>query len=494
MAQEQHKVPKDEQEPVVLAGKNVSRREFLKVAGIAGAAVGVGAGLGGLVAACGGTTTTTAGPTTTAGATTTAGVTTTAGATTTVSAAAEMGAEIKIGFPTPKTGAMAPFASTDSYLLERFAEWVGDGQVLGDKKKHPIKVEVADTQSDPARAAQVAGDLITNSSVTAIMTAGTPETVNGVAAQAEALKAPCFSTDTPYQALLGGAPADGYHWTWHAFFGVEDFASNYGPVWNAFPTNKVIAAMWSNDADGNAFAQFMPPIIQAAGLTIVDGGRWQPGSEDFTQQISLFKKEGCELGTGVFVTPDFTNFWKQAHQQGWAPKVMCVDKGLLFPQAIEAVGAPIGYNLVSTLFWGPTWPYKSYLTGETNQQFADDFTKRTGQQWSAALLHEIMFEMAAWALQNADDPTSRDSINAAAAKMKFEGTVGLIDFSAPLIAQPPAPGPGHVVANVYKTPTMAGQWVKGTHGHPFDYVSVSNVAATNIPVDAALLPIEPNPS
>ena len=32
----------------------VSRREFLKLAGVAGAAVGMGAGLGGLVAACGG--------------------------------------------------------------------------------------------------------------------------------------------------------------------------------------------------------------------------------------------------------------------------------------------------------------------------------------------------------------------------------------------------------------------------------------------------------
>ena len=34
--------------------KSVSRRDFLKIAGVAGAAVGLGAGLGGLVAACGG--------------------------------------------------------------------------------------------------------------------------------------------------------------------------------------------------------------------------------------------------------------------------------------------------------------------------------------------------------------------------------------------------------------------------------------------------------
>ena len=63
-----------------------SRREFLKIAGVAGATVGLGAGLGGLVTACGGTeeTTTTAGPATTAGPTTTAA----AGATTTTAVAA----------------------------------------------------------------------------------------------------------------------------------------------------------------------------------------------------------------------------------------------------------------------------------------------------------------------------------------------------------------------------------------------------------------------
>ena len=66
------------------AKKPVSRREFLKYAGVAGGVVAVGGGLGGLIAACGDeTTTTTAGATaTTAGATTT-----TAGATTTTAAA-----------------------------------------------------------------------------------------------------------------------------------------------------------------------------------------------------------------------------------------------------------------------------------------------------------------------------------------------------------------------------------------------------------------------
>ena len=91
----------------------VSRRQFLKIAGVTGATIGVAGGLGGLIAACGGeTTTTTAGPATTAGATTTTGAATetTAGATTTVSAAAEAGREIKVGCVFPKTGPLAAFA------------------------------------------------------------------------------------------------------------------------------------------------------------------------------------------------------------------------------------------------------------------------------------------------------------------------------------------------------------------------------------------------
>ena len=48
--------------------KQVSRREFLKIAGLTGAAIGASGGLGGLLASCGGeeeTTTTTAAATTT---------------------------------------------------------------------------------------------------------------------------------------------------------------------------------------------------------------------------------------------------------------------------------------------------------------------------------------------------------------------------------------------------------------------------------------------
>ncbi len=88
-----------------ISPRSLSRREFVKVASLAGAALGVGGSLGGLVAACGGeaeTTTSAAGATTTTtGATTTVG-----GATTTVTAGAETGRAIKIGWSTPQIAGM----------------------------------------------------------------------------------------------------------------------------------------------------------------------------------------------------------------------------------------------------------------------------------------------------------------------------------------------------------------------------------------------------
>jgi len=143
-------------------GRTVSRREFLKRAGLAGAVIGVSGGLAGLVAGCGSaatTTTTTAAPATTS--TTAAQTTTSAAATTTsVSTQAELARELKIGFASPQTGVLAFFGAPDKYCSDRAKEAIGDGIVCADGKKHPITIVLRDTQSDTNRAAQVAGDLI----------------------------------------------------------------------------------------------------------------------------------------------------------------------------------------------------------------------------------------------------------------------------------------------------------------------------------------------
>jgi branched-chain amino acid transport system substrate-binding protein len=470
----------------------VSRREFLRIAGLAGATVGVGAGLGGLIAACGKTeetTTTTAAP----AATTTTGApqstTTTAGVTTTVSAGPAAGRELKIGFVTPQTGAIALFGTPDKYCVARWNEAVSDGLVCGDGKKHPITIVVQDSQSDTNRAAQVAGDLITNNKVDVIMAASTADTCVPVAEQAEALACPCFTNDCPWQAYFFGRKGDaavGFHWTYHAFWGLEDIIGTFKSMWDGMNTNKVIAGMWPNDADGNVWAdpkQGFPAVLTPAGYKIAYGGGYNNGTEDYTAIITAIKKAGAEILSGVPVPPDFPVMWNQMLQQGFKPPVATVGRALLFPLALEAIGAT-GYGLSTEVWWTPKHPFKSSLTGETCQQLADDFEKRTGFQWTQPLLHYGVFEVVVDALKRCANVDDKEAVVAAIASTKMETIGGPVDFTSPVDMNSL-----HPVKNVYRTPLVGGQWVKGAT-RPFDLAVVNNVMAPQIAVTATLQPMQ----
>jgi len=467
----------------------VTRREFLKIAGVAGAAVGATGGLGGLLAACGEEkpTSTTAGTVSTTA--------TTSGPTTSVSAGPEAGEQIKLGFVTPLTGPLASFGVPDKYCVDRWKEYIGDGIVGGDGKKHPVSIEVQDSQSDVSRAAQVAGDLINNAKVDLLMVASTPDTVTPVVEQAEAAGVPIVSTDCPWQTYLGQNKE--YKWSYHVFFGGEDWITELWACYEQLSTNKKVGAMFDNTADGLFFSAEVPKFMQARGYTVVDPGRFQPGTEDFTKEISTFKKEGVELITGNMIPPDFTNFWKGAAQQGLQVKGCMIGKALLFPDSVDALG-PIANGLLKELWWHRTFPFKSSLTGETCAQLADDFEARTGLQQTAPLLHYVVGEMAIYAIKNATDPKNKESLLAAIEKMKVDTIVGTIDFTAPLVTPTgsgpvdyPA-GPGHKTKNVYDHGLGGAQWLMQGGKWTFDEVPVDNTAAPYMD-KASLQPIKPLP-
>ncbi|MBU2601297.1 MAG: ABC transporter substrate-binding protein [Actinobacteria bacterium] len=441
----------------------LSRREFLRLAGIAG----VGVGLGGALAGCGDSTTTT-----------TAGSATTVGATTATTAGASMGREIKIGFVTPLTGPIAGFGEADTFCIDEWAAAAPTVDIGG--TTHPIKVIVADSQSDPGRAGQVAGDLINNDKIDLMLVASTPDTVNPVADQCEANGIPCISNDTPWQPFFfgrGGDPAVGFNWTYHFFWGLEDVIANFTAMWNAVGAKKV-GAMWPNDPDGNAWADVVngfPPALTAGGFELVDPGRFQALTEDFSAQISKFKEAGCEIATGVMIPPDFANFWQQSAQQGFKPKIASVGKGLLFPSSMEALG-DIGYGLTTEVWWTPNHPFTSSLTGESCGDLAAKYESKTGKQWTQPLLHYAVYEVAMDALSRTADIDDKASIVDAIKTTKMDTIAGPVDWST---------GP---VPNVSKTPLVGGQWVKGEK-YPYDLKIVSNVTAPEIALTGEVQPL-----
>ncbi|MCL5734292.1 MAG: ABC transporter substrate-binding protein [Actinobacteria bacterium] len=462
----------------------ITRRDFLKIAGVAGAAVGLGAGMGGLLAACGGEATETTAST--AGVTTTAGTPTTAGATTTVSATAQTGREVKLGLVTPQTGPLASFGVADKYCLDVFTKTIGDGVVLGDGAKHPITVTLVDSQSNSNRSAQVAGDLILNTKVDMLMAASSGDNTTPVADQAEANGVPCISTDTPWQAWYnrgGKAPEGGYKWTYHAFWGQEDNFGVQFDMWTQVPTNKVVGVVWPNDVDGNNYRANWPKPLANAGYKTIDGGSFQDGLEDFTDIITKFKEGGAEIVSGVMSPPDFTNFWKQSKQQSFNPKINEVGKALLFPQSVDAIG-PIADGLATTIWWHPTYPFKSPLTNQTCQEFADAYETTSGKQWTQPLLHFLLFEWAIDVLKRVKNIDDKEETIQAVSTTKVDTIDGPIDFTQEVGAT----GGTRPVPNVVRLPLAGGQWVTGTK-FPFDLVICDNKGWSMIPVSTTLKPL-----
>jgi branched-chain amino acid transport system substrate-binding protein len=242
--------------------------------------------------------------------------------------------KIKIGFVTPQTGPLAVFAESDAFVLDQFRTALANGlEIAG--KTYDIEIIVKDSQSSSNRASSVAQELILDDEVNLILATATPDTTNPVADQAELNEVPCITNDTPWQPHFFGRqgdPAVGFNWTFHFFWGLEDVISSYMGIWNQTDTNKVVGALWPNDPDGNGWGHEelgFPPVLAAQGYTLVDPGRYQVLTDDFSAQISAFKAAGVEIVTGVVPPPDFTTFWLQAAQQDFHPKLVTFGKALL---------------------------------------------------------------------------------------------------------------------------------------------------------------------
>ena len=180
-------------------------------------------------------------------------------------------------------------------------------------------------------------------------------------------------------------------------------------MWNSVQTNKIVGGMWPNDADGNAWSNpsdGFPAVLPAAGYKVVDPGGYQDGTEDFTSKSPSIKNAGVRDPHRCAGTARL-----RQHVEADAPA------GLQAPGGHGRQGAPVpagrgsawvswGTWLSTEVWWTPRHPFKSSLTGETCQQFADDFETRTGLQWTQPLLHYGVFEVVVDALKrctNIDD-------------------------------------------------------------------------------------------
>ncbi|BCH56940.1 ABC transporter substrate-binding protein (plasmid) [Agrobacterium vitis] len=392
---------------------------------------------------------------------------------------------IKLGYVSPQTGPLAGFGEADKFVVDAFMTAT---KAMGLN----YQVIVKDSQSNPNRAAQVAKELIVDDEINLMLVSSTPETTNPVSTTCEGEGVACISTVAPWQSwFIGqqGNPSDPTSWkpfkyAYHFFWGLEDIIAVYTGMWSQLTTDKKVGGLFPNDGDGNAWGDKVvgfPPVLEKLGYSLTDTGRYQNLTDDFSAQINAFKQKNTDILTGVMIPPDLTTFWNQAKQQGLKPKIASIGKALLFPQAVEALGNA-GHNLSTEVWWTPSHPFKSSLTGQASAQVAAAFTKATGRPWTQPIgFAHALFELAVDVMKRAEDVSNADAVAKAIGATKLDTLVGPIAWGSDKL-------PPFASKNVAKTPLVGGQWRLKTGGG-YDLVVVENGLIPSVPLGGKLEPL-----
>jgi branched-chain amino acid transport system substrate-binding protein len=400
---------------------------------------------------------------------------------------------ITIGWIHPLTGDLAGFGAADNWIISKIRQAgpYKNGFKIGGKT-YQVTIKSYDSQSSVSRAGDLARSAILGG-VDMLFASSTPETVNAVASQAETLGTPLVCSNCPWEswyANLGGNPLKPTlkpKYTVLYFLGAEHLVSCFIPMWDRIHaqlhTNKIVAAAFPNDSDGNAFRAVFPPVAKAAGYKMVLSAAYTDGTTNYTSMISQFKSAGADFFTNVPLPPDFATMWKQSIQQGFRPKLATVAKVLLFPPDAYALGSE-AYNIATDTWWVPTLPWKSSFTGETCQQMANEFESSGHGQWNANISNYSLFEVAHAALTSVSDPHDKAEVANALHQVNISALAGPLDFTSSGKGWLPHAGPAPGVAI---TPPAGVQWQKGTK-YPLEMQVVDNTLLPDAKITADLQP------
>jgi branched-chain amino acid transport system substrate-binding protein len=390
---------------------------------------------------------------------------------------------IRFGAVSSQSGSLAGFGESDAFVFGQVRETLKDGLKIGGRS-YPVEIRVRDNASDPARAKEVASDLI-DGGVDMMVVAGAPETVNPVADACERAGVPCLSSSAPWQPWFFGRQKDPAHprqfkWTYHFFWGLEDIIRVFGALWEQIPNDRTIAGLFALNADGDAWAdpqRGLPSAFRPRGFRFADIPRFKDLNDNFDEQIQACMDGRAEILTGNPQPPDFATFWNQASRKGFRPLVATVGKALLFPAFVEVL-TPNAAGLATEVWWHPTWPFRSSLTGQTCAELAAEYTRRTYRQWTQPLgpMHAV-FEVAANALRRAG-VGDRQAIVDALRSTEMNTVVGHLAWGKDRQLPP----------TVARSPLVGGQWRPG-RDFPFDLAVVSNPGYPQIPVAGRIQPL-----
>jgi branched-chain amino acid transport system substrate-binding protein len=425
--------------PRMTARRNRSRREVLRMGGLAGAAAATGFPL--------------------------------------VSIARAQSSTLKIGYISCMSGPRTDFGATDPWVLERVKAAVKNGLTIGGKN-YAVEFVLKDNQSDANQTNVVAKELILGEKCDLVLT-NDGENIAGAADElADARGVPLVSTLSPWEAWFfgrHGTPDKGFLFTFHYCIGAGDVFNLYATMWNTVKTNKIVGTMYMDSPAGRGFSdpqRGLPAILRKNSYKDLPTGFFQIANDDFSNQIATMKDGDASIISGTCYPSHFATFWNQAAQAGFKPDVVTVAGPFLFPAGLESLGDR-GDGMSTEVLWNPHLPYHSSLTGQSARELADEYEQTSGKQWSQPLgISHSLWEVGIGALKGAAEPKNHKSVRDSIAALNIDTVLGPLNFGK------------SPIKSVAVQPLTGGQWRKTKSGKYKYELLIVNSGTSNAKPDA----------
>jgi branched-chain amino acid transport system substrate-binding protein len=344
-----------------------------------------------------------------------------------------------------------------------------------------VEIVLRDNQSEAKRSLQVVQELVLREKVDLMLVQdGDASTPAGQLCDVHGI--PMVSTMFPWQAFFfarNGVMSRGFPFSFHFFWGADDVIRQFIAMWNGVQTNRQVGTLYVDNPAGKALAdplRGMPGMLRSAGYQERTAGFFKVSTDDFSNHVGTFKAANAQIASGFLYENHFATFWKQAQQAGYRPDVVSMGAAFLFPSAMKALGAA-GNGMSTEVWWAPSFPFRSSLTGQSARDLAADWEKGTGQQWTQPLGYaHALWEVGLGALKTAADPRDRKSVRDALRELSLDTIVGKVDFK------------DSPIKSVAKTVLAGGQWRRTPDGarHPFELQVVDNSLARQLPLSGKL--------
>jgi len=342
--------------------------------------------------------------------------------------------EIVIGAPIPLTG---PFAALGKEQKWAYVQAVKDINKKGGifvkeyGKKLPVKLIIADAESNPGKAVSAFEKLVKVNKVDLMLSSQVLPMVLPTAAAAEKLKI-YYHTTTCSLMMFRKA-----NFKYSTLYFVEDDQIADSPylVLNSIPENerpKNLAFLAEEGADGKIFGPFFRNAAKKFGYKFVADEAYTGGAKDFSSLILKLKGKSADSAVIIASPSDMISILRQAKELDLNLKYTHGMKGAWGIEFSKAMGKDANYVLTDG-FWNAEMPYP--YCKELGQMYKKEFGKHSVFIGLFYALSQTLFQ----AIENAgtlDDLKVRDAV----VGHEFKGTtMGDIKYKADGTASvPPA--------------------------------------------------------